>query len=153
MKKLIQMLRDAGATTRYLPTDRISLFLRYRYAYQRGINFSRRQKSESIRYGFDGYLSIDVMPSMHSLPKEDFCVACFSGRYLPTSRIATQAGAGEARISTVGPMIRSRRRCRQKTKGQSAFVTVNGISAHNQTLVYNRQPQLAVGWVTTSRSP
>jgi amidophosphoribosyltransferase len=31
-----------------------------------------------------GYLSIDAMLSMHSLPKEDFCVACFSGKY-PTN--------------------------------------------------------------------
>ena len=28
-----------------------------------------------------GYLSIDAMLSMHSLPKENFCVACFSGKY------------------------------------------------------------------------
>ena len=34
-------------------------------------------------FGVDsiGYLSLDAMLSMHSLPKEDFCVACFSGKY------------------------------------------------------------------------
>jgi amidophosphoribosyltransferase len=28
-----------------------------------------------------GYLSLEGMLSMYSLPKEDFCVACFSGKY------------------------------------------------------------------------
>ena len=28
-----------------------------------------------------GYLSIEGMLSMPSLPREDFCVACFSGKY------------------------------------------------------------------------
>ncbi len=88
MKKLIKMIRDAGAREIHLRISSPPIISPCFY----GIDMPTKQEliaanmsvEEIGKYlGVDtiGYLSIDAMLSMHSLPKEDFCVACFSGKY------------------------------------------------------------------------
>ncbi len=88
MKKLIQMLREAGAKEIHLRISSPPIISPCFY----GIDMPTKEEliashmtvEEIGKYlGVDsiGYLSIDAMLSMHSLPKEDFCVACFSGKY------------------------------------------------------------------------
>jgi amidophosphoribosyltransferase len=88
MKKLIQMVREAGAKEIHLRISSPPIVSPCFY----GIDMPTKEEliashmtvEEIGKYlGVDsiGYLSIDAMLSMHSLPKEDFCVACFSGRY------------------------------------------------------------------------
>ena len=88
MKKLIQMLREAGAKEIHLRISSPPIISPCFY----GIDMPTKEEliashmtvEEIGKYlGVDtiGYLSIDAMLSMNSLPKEDFCVACFSGKY------------------------------------------------------------------------
>lgn len=97
MKKLIQMLREAGTKEIHLRISSPPIISPCFY----GIDMPTKEELiasqltvEEIgkHLGVDsiGYLSIDAMLSMHSLPKENFCVACFSGKY-PT-RIENKNG-------------------------------------------------------------
>jgi amidophosphoribosyltransferase len=88
MKKLVQMVREAGAKEIHLRISSPPIVSPCFY----GINMPTKEELIASHMSVDeikdflgvdslGYLSIDAMLSMHSLPKEDFCVACFSGRY------------------------------------------------------------------------
>ncbi len=88
MKKLVKMIRDAGAKEIHLRISSPPIVSPCFY----GIDMPTKEEliasNLSIadigkEFGVDsiGYLSLDAMLSMHSLPKEDFCVACFSGEY------------------------------------------------------------------------
>jgi amidophosphoribosyltransferase len=97
MKKLIQMLREAGVKEIHLrissPPIVSPCFYGIDMPTKEELIASKMTVEEIGKYlGVDsiGYLSIDAMISMHSLPKEDFCVACFSGKY-PT-RIENKNG-------------------------------------------------------------
>ncbi|MCI0405621.1 MAG: amidophosphoribosyltransferase [candidate division Zixibacteria bacterium] len=87
-KKLVGMVRDAGAKEVHFRVSAPPIISPCFY----GIDMptkeeligSSRTVEEIRKYlGADslGYLSIEGMLSMPSLPKESFCVACFSGKY------------------------------------------------------------------------
>ncbi len=88
MKKLVKMIRDAGAKEIHLRISSPPIISPCFY----GIDMPTKEEliasSMSVEeigkeFGVDsiGYLSLDAMLSMNSLPKEDFCHACFSGKY------------------------------------------------------------------------
>jgi len=87
-RKLVQMLKSAGAKEVHFRVSSPPITRPCFY----GIDMPTKQELiascksvEEIKDYLDvdslGYLSIEGMLSMHSLPKEDFCVACFSGKY------------------------------------------------------------------------
>ena len=87
-RKLVSMLRNAGAREVHFRVSSPPITSPCFY----GIDMPTREELiassksvEGIRkyLGVDslGYLSIEGMLSMPSLPREDFCVACFSGKY------------------------------------------------------------------------
>ncbi len=97
MKKLIKMIREAGAKEIHLrissPPIISPCFYGIDMPTKKELVASNMTVEEIGKWlGVDsiGYLSIDAMLSMHSLPKENFCVACFSGKY-PTT-IANKNG-------------------------------------------------------------
>ncbi|MCK4858626.1 MAG: hypothetical protein KAT58_11700, partial [candidate division Zixibacteria bacterium] len=88
MKKLIKMIRGAGAKEIHLRISSPPIIAPCFY----GIDMPTRKElvasSNSVEQigkllGVDsiGYLSLKGMLSMHSLPRADFCTACFSGKY------------------------------------------------------------------------
>ena len=90
-RKLVQMLKFAGAKKVHFRVSSPPIKSPCFY----GIDMPTKEELiassksvEEIKDYLDadslGYLSIEGMLSMHSLPKDNFCVACFSGRY-PTS--------------------------------------------------------------------
>ncbi len=88
MKKLIKMIREAGAKEIHLrissPPIVSPCFYGIDMPTKRELVAANMSVPEIGKYlGVDtiGYLSIDAMLSIHSLPKENFCVACFSGKY------------------------------------------------------------------------
>jgi len=87
-KKLVSMLREAGAKEVHLRLSSPPIVSPCFY----GIDMPTKKELiassrsvESIRkyLGADsiGYLSIEGMVSLPSLPKDEFCTACFSGKY------------------------------------------------------------------------
>lgn len=87
-RKLIKMLREAGAKEIHFRVSAPPIISPCYY----GIDMPTKEeligsnkKVEEIRryLGADslGYLSIEGMLSMNSLPTENFCVACFSNKY------------------------------------------------------------------------
>jgi amidophosphoribosyltransferase len=97
-KKLAQMLYDAGAKEVHFRISAPPIVSPCFY----GIDMPTKaeligshKSVEEIRayLGVDslGYLSIEGMLSMHSLPDTSFCTACFSGRY-PTPVESNDAG-------------------------------------------------------------
>ncbi len=87
-RKLVSMLRNAGAREVHFRVSSPPITSPCFY----GIDMPTKEELiassksvEGIRkyLGVDslGYLSIEGMLSMPSLPREDFCVACFSGKY------------------------------------------------------------------------
>lgn len=96
-RKLVKMLKQAGAKEVHMRISAPPIISPCFY----GIDMPTRRELiassnsvEQIRKYLGatslGYLSIEGMLSMNSLPDEDFCVACFSGKY-PT-RIEKQNG-------------------------------------------------------------
>ncbi len=96
-KKLIKMIRNSGAKEVHFRVSSPPIISPCFY----GIDMPTKKELiasyksvEQIRKYLDvdslEYLSLEGMLSMHSLPKEDFCVACFSGKY-PT-RIEKKKG-------------------------------------------------------------
>lgn len=87
-RKLVNMLRNAGAKEVHFrvssPPITSPCFYGIDMPTKEELIASSRSVEEIRKYlGVDslGYLSIEGMLSMPSLPREDFCVACFSGRY------------------------------------------------------------------------
>ncbi|OGC79921.1 MAG: amidophosphoribosyltransferase [candidate division Zixibacteria bacterium RBG_16_43_9] len=87
-RKLVWMLRNAGAKEVHFrvssPPITSPCFYGIDMPTKRELIASAKSVEQIRRYlGVDslGYLSIEGMLSMPSLPKESFCVACFSGRY------------------------------------------------------------------------
>ena len=87
-RKLVWMLRNAGAKEVHLrvssPPITSPCFYGIDMPTKKELIASAKSVEQIRRYlGVDslGYLSIEGMLSMPSLPKESFCVACFSGRY------------------------------------------------------------------------
>jgi len=87
-KKLIKMIRQAGAKEVHFRVSCPPIISPCFY----GIDMPTKEELiassksvEEIRKFLDvdtlEYLSLDGMLSMHSLNREDFCVACFSGKY------------------------------------------------------------------------
>ena len=87
-KKLVAMVREAGAREVHFRVSAPPIISPCFY----GIDMPTKEELiassrtlEEIRgyLGADslGYLSIDAMLAMPSLPKQNFCVACFSGKY------------------------------------------------------------------------
>jgi len=96
-RKLVWMLRNAGAKEVHFrvssPPITSPCFYGIDMPTKKELIASTKSVEQIRRYlGVDtlGYLSIEGMLSMPSLPKESFCVACFSGRY-PT-RIENNIG-------------------------------------------------------------
>jgi amidophosphoribosyltransferase len=96
-RKLVKMLKQAGAKEVHMRISAPPIISPCFY----GIDMPTRRELiassntvEQIRKYLGanslGYLSIEGMLSMNSLPDEDFCVACFSGKY-PT-RIEKENG-------------------------------------------------------------
>lgn len=88
MKKLIKMIRDAGAKEIHLRISSPPIISPCFYGIDMptkkelvAANMSVEEIGKWLQVDTIGYLSIDAMLSMHSLPKENFCVACFSGKY------------------------------------------------------------------------
>ncbi len=87
-RKLVQMLREAGAREVHLrlssPPITNPCFYGIDMPTKRELIASRKS-IEAIRRYLEadsiGYLSLDRMLDMPSLPKESFCHACFSGKY------------------------------------------------------------------------
>ncbi len=87
-RKLVWMLRNAGAKEVHFrvssPPITSPCFYGIDMPTKKELIASNKSVEQIKRYlGVDslGYLSIEGMLSMPSLPKESFCVACFSGRY------------------------------------------------------------------------
>jgi len=87
-RKLVWMLRNAGAKEVHFrvssPPITSPCFYGIDMPTKKELIASAKSVEQIRRYlGVDslGYLSIEGMLSMPSLPKESFCVACFSGRY------------------------------------------------------------------------
>lgn len=87
-RKLIKMIRHAGAKEVHFrvscPPIISPCFYGIDMPTKEELIASSKSVEEIRRYlNVDtlGYLSLEGMLSMHSLPKEDFCVACFSGKY------------------------------------------------------------------------
>ena len=87
-RKLVWMLRNAGAKEVHFrvssPPITSPCFYGIDMPTKKELIASTKSVEQIGRYlGVDtlGYLSIEGMLSMPSLPKDDFCVACFSGRY------------------------------------------------------------------------
>jgi amidophosphoribosyltransferase len=87
-RKLVGMLRNAGAKEVHFrvssPPITSPCFYGIDMPTKKELIASSKSVEEIRRYlGVDslGYLSIEGMLSMPSLPREDFCVACFSGKY------------------------------------------------------------------------
>ncbi|HVP37158.1 MAG TPA: amidophosphoribosyltransferase [Terriglobales bacterium] len=87
-RKLVWMLRNAGAKEVHFrvssPPITSPCFYGIDMPTKKELIASTKSVEQIRRYlGVDtlGYLSIEGMLSMPSLPKDDFCVACFSGRY------------------------------------------------------------------------
>jgi len=87
-RKLVGMLRNAGAKEVHFrvssPPITSPCFYGIDMPTKKELIASSKSVEEIRRYlGVDslGYLSIEGMLSMPSLPKADFCVACFSGKY------------------------------------------------------------------------
>lgn len=87
-KKLVAMVRAAGAKEVHFRVSAPPIISPCFYGIdmptKEELIASSRTVEEIRKYlGVDslGYLSIDAMLSMPSLPKENFCVACFSGKY------------------------------------------------------------------------
>ena len=87
-RKLVWMLRNAGAKEVHFrvssPPITSPCFYGIDMPTKKELIASTKSVEQIRRYlGVDslGYLSIEGMLSMPSLPKESFCVACFSGRY------------------------------------------------------------------------
>ncbi len=87
-KKLVQLIRSAGAKEIHLRISAPPIISPCYF----GIDMPTRKELiassktvEEIRRYLEvdslGYLSIDGMLSMPSLPKNNFCVSCFSGKY------------------------------------------------------------------------
>jgi len=87
-KKLIKMIRQAGAKEVHFRVSCPPIISPCFY----GVDMPTKEELiassksvEEIRRFLDvdtlGYTSLEGMLSMHSLHKEDFCVACFSGKY------------------------------------------------------------------------
>lgn len=96
-RKLVDMLRNAGAKEVHFrvssPPITSPCFYGIDMPTKKELIASSRSVAQIRRYlGVDslGYLSIEGMLSMPSLPKEDFCVACFSGKY--PSKIENDVG-------------------------------------------------------------
>lgn len=94
-KKLVKMIKGAGAKEVHLrisaPPIISPCFFGIDMPTRKELIASNKQIKEIEKYlGVDslGYLSIDGMLSMPSLPNNSFCVSCFSGRY--PLRIETQ---------------------------------------------------------------
>jgi len=143
MKKLIQMLRDAGAKEIHLRISSPPIVSPCFY----GIDMPTKEELiashmsvEDIgkHLGVDsiGYLSIDAMLSMHSLPKEDFCVACFSGKY-PTNvenrngKLALESSAEQRSRATDKKTSGD---AGQKSQKSGRRCSCNGISAPQSKL-------------------
>ena|SRR3990170_1879579 len=87
-RKLVWMLRNAGAKEVHFrvssPPITSPCFYGIDMPTKKELIASAKSVEQIRRYlGVDslGYLSIEGMLSMPALPKESFCVACFSGRY------------------------------------------------------------------------
>jgi amidophosphoribosyltransferase len=87
-RKLVWMLRNAGAKEVHFRVSSPPITSPCYYGIdmptKKELIASTKSVEQIRRYlGVDtlGYLSIEGMLSMPSLPKDDFCVACFSGRY------------------------------------------------------------------------
>lgn len=87
-RKLVWMLRNAGAKEVHFrvssPPITSPCFYGIDMPTKKELIASTKSVEQIRRYlGVDslGYLSIEGMLSMPALPKESFCVACFSGRY------------------------------------------------------------------------
>ncbi len=87
-RKLVWMLRNAGAKEVHFrvssPPITSPCFYGIDMPTKKELIASTKSVEQIRRYlGVDtlGYLSIEGMLSMPSLPKESFCVACFSGKY------------------------------------------------------------------------
>jgi amidophosphoribosyltransferase len=87
-RKLVGMLRNAGAKEVHFRVSSPPIISPCFYGIdmptKKELIASSKSVEEIRRYlGVDslGYLSIEGMLSMPSLPREDFCVACFSGKY------------------------------------------------------------------------
>jgi amidophosphoribosyltransferase len=87
-RKLVSMLRNAGAKEVHFrvssPPITSPCFYGIDMPTKKELIASSKSVEEIRKYlGVDslGYLSIEGMLSMPSLPREDFCVACFSGKY------------------------------------------------------------------------
>jgi amidophosphoribosyltransferase len=88
MKKLIKMIRDAGAKEIHLrissPPIISPCFYGIDMPTKRELIASSHTVAEigrALDVDSIGYLSIEGMLSMHALPKTSFCTACFSGKY------------------------------------------------------------------------
>lgn len=88
MKKLIQMIRSAGAKEIHLRISSPPIIAPCFY----GIDMPTREEliapqmtvdeiGRALKVDSIGYLSLKGMLSMHSLPDTDFCTACFSAKY------------------------------------------------------------------------
>jgi amidophosphoribosyltransferase len=87
-KKLVQLIRSAGAKEVHLrisaPPIISPCYFGIDMPTRRELIASSKTVEEIRRYlevDSLGYLSIDGMLSMPSLPKNNFCVSCFSGKY------------------------------------------------------------------------
>ncbi|MCJ7497415.1 MAG: amidophosphoribosyltransferase [candidate division Zixibacteria bacterium] len=96
-RKLVGMLRNAGAKEVHFRVSSPPIISPCFYGIDMPTKKELIASSKSVEeirgyLGVDslGYLSIEGMLSMPSLPREDFCVACFSGKY--PSRIENNIG-------------------------------------------------------------
>jgi len=124
MKKLIQMIRSAGAKEIHLRISSPPIIAPCFY----GIDMPTREEliapqmtvkeiGRELKVDSIGYLSLKGMLSMHSLPDTDFCTACFSAKY--RTRVENLNGklALEKQVTGKNTAKATRKR-RSKTKTQ-----------------------------------
>lgn len=121
MKKLIKMLRDAGATEIHLrissPPIISPCFYGIDMPTKRELIASSHTVAEigrALDVDSIGYLSLEGMLSMHALPKTSFCTACFSGKYPEkinnaNGKLALEMGTEKNRTRSKQEQERSRR--------------------------------------------
>jgi amidophosphoribosyltransferase len=97
-KKLVRMLYDAGASEVHVRISSPPIVSPCFYGIDmptKGELIGANQDTESIRQYLEcdslGYLTLEGMLSMHSLPDTSFCTACFSGQY-PTELEPREGG-------------------------------------------------------------
>jgi amidophosphoribosyltransferase len=97
-KKLVRMLYEAGASEVHVRISSPPIVSPCFYGIDmptKGELIGASKNVESIRTYLEcdslGYLSLEGMLSMHSLPETSFCTACFSGHY-PTELEPREGG-------------------------------------------------------------